>query len=698
MSHVILTSFYGLLSASVAVDFDHRFSCISPTFVQSNNLDSHPDVPSHMPNKEILIPTLSESYCSHLSLIISNYNLTADVLLGMDWISATSATTHDETLCDPSAHAVACLPHGHTWYSSRGMFKTCSPISFSNPFVPDLWWASSCLFIVHSASHSPLFTQFLSTQITQSSEANPSDSSTGVKLLKIELLSTVQSQIKLKPLQHIHGVPFNESLLLKPLQWVLQLYIASLCKGKWHIDEMHAHAANKEIAVQSLKAHSEAVWHLLPLLVSPSLKQRLVQLSHPKKPCPRWLVPHVLSLYLQMTLILHLPNQLIWTYCDALKFFSTVVKSRSCLCHIEMACWVMFLLIQLVSLSQIKEIMSSCCAWCATIEEITTPICVVFVGSSLPSIEWLWENDKLSTVRGDKVRYALNWLKIHNLLYHDVTINNSVLDSFSAGEQILPVHIQHVLPNDVQDSLTSWYDLNKRLQQELSTNNPSHSEQCSHIPFENVLITDIDAHAPANELHAAAVQHIKKKGGAYIQVPHDAKPVNEFCNTDLFPMIYPTLFPYGLGGFKNADDSSLIVNGPWQPQHKTPLSLKWHVKHLISLSDKWFQEHYSFLFTTFNILQQHEIMLQSSLKVKKSNFDETAAWLASVSFKAVHSVTECVSRGDYTMAHNDEECLTHHFLFNCICYHHECSILHCNLCHSSHDMSYLLSHPEATFA
>ena len=100
------------------------------------------------------------------------------------------------------------------------------------------------------------------------------------------------------------------------------------------------------------------------------------------------------------------------------------------------------------------------------------------------------------------------------------------------------------------------------MQQELSTNNPSHSEQCSHIPFENVLITDIDAHAPANELHAAAVQHIKKKGGAYIQVPHDAKPVNEFCNTDLFPMIYPTLFPYGLGGFKNADDSSLIVNGP----------------------------------------------------------------------------------------------------------------------------------------
>ena len=132
--------------------------------------------------------------------------------------------------------------------------------------------------------------------------------------------------------------------------------------------------------------------------------------------------------------------------------------------------------------------------------------------------------------------------------------------------------------------------------------------------------------------------------------------MNEFCNPDLFPMMYPTLFPYGLGGFENTNDSELTVDGPQQPQHKTPLSLKQHVKHLFSLSDKQFQEHYSFLFTTFNILQQHEILLRSSLKVKKSSFDETTTRLASVSFEAMHSVMERVSRGDYAMAHNDKEC------------------------------------------
>lgn len=38
----------------------------------------------------------------------------------------------------------------------------------------------------------------------------------------------------------------------------------------------------------------------------------------------------------------------------------------------------------------------------------------------------------------------------------------------------------------------------------------------------------------------------------------------------------------------------------------------------------------------------------------------------------------------------------HHFLFNCICYCHEWSILHQKLWWCSHNMSYLLSHPAAT--
>ena len=94
----------------------------------------------------------------------------------------------------------------------------------------------------------------------------------------------------------------------------------------------------------------------------------------------------------------------------------------------------------------------------------------------------------------------LSWFKVHNPLYCDITINNSILDSLGPGEQILPVHIQHILPDDAQDSLTSRYDSNESLHRNPSVNNSSNIEQCNDIPFENVIITDVDARAPANEL------------------------------------------------------------------------------------------------------------------------------------------------------------------------------------------------------
>ena len=147
------------------------------------------------------------------------------------------------------------------------------------------------------------------------------------------------------------------------------------------------------------------------------------------------------------------------------------------------------------------------------------------------------------------------------------------------------------------------------------------------IPFQNVVITDVDGHAPSNELHAAAVRHVKKKGGGYIKIPHDPTPVNEFFNPSLFPMIYLTLFPYGIGGFEENLQSS-------------KLTMKTQIKHLFKLTDRHFQEHYSFLFTAFNILQWCAILLHTSLKVKQSNFNAIADRFATVSPESVHIVSE----------------------------------------------------------
>ncbi|KAG1808504.1 hypothetical protein EV424DRAFT_1271787, partial [Suillus variegatus] len=94
-----------------------------------------------------------------------------------------------------------------------------------------------------------------------------------------------------------------------------------------------------------------------------------------------------------------------------------------------------------------------------SIEDVLTPICVLFVGSSPPTIDWLRKHAKPLIVRREKVRSALVWLCEHNVLYSDVLIDHDCLDSMSE-EDILPVHIETVPEDDAraQDALTSRYD------------------------------------------------------------------------------------------------------------------------------------------------------------------------------------------------------------------------------------------------
>ncbi len=160
--------------------------------------------------------------------------------------------------------------------------------------------------------------------------------------------------------------------------------------------------------------------------------------------------------------------------------------------------------------------------------------------------------------------------------------------------------------------------------------------------FEKVVIADVDPSASSNTLRAAAVRHIKKRGGSYSKITHDPEPVKEFYNPELFPMMYPTLFPYGVGGMEDRS---------W----RRPLSLKSHVKRLFNLNNTRFQTHNSFLFSVFNMLQRCSMLLHTSLKVKKSSFLSVARQFAHVSPSALHAVSERISKGDYATAYDDQE-------------------------------------------
>ncbi|KAF8059276.1 hypothetical protein FPV67DRAFT_1401414, partial [Lyophyllum atratum] len=157
----------------------------------------------------------------------------------------------------------------------------------------------------------------------------------------------------------------------------------------------------------------------------------------------------------------------------------------------------------------------------------------------------------------DRVRAALVWLINNNPLYRNVSINERVLHEISQLP-FLPYHIEHILPTDTQEMLQARYDSNNC--------QPAEDAAQQDTVFQNVVITDVDGHASMNQLRAAAVRHFKADGG-YMSIPHGHNPVNEYQNPVLFPMMYPTLYPYGLGGMED-------------PKRKRPVSLKAHVTHL----------------------------------------------------------------------------------------------------------------------
>ena len=286
-----------------------------------------------------------------------------------------------------------------------------------------------------------------------------------------------------------------------------------------------------------------------------------------------------------------------------------------------------------------------------SIEDITSPICVLFVGAHPSSNEWLRDKAKPLAVRANKVRHALLWLKSHNHLYKDIEINEGVLEELQFNP-VLPFHVEHVTGSHATDVSTSGYDPTSQNDVEpVSTSLPSNpvsvppgvtTAQDSEIPFPSIVITDVENIVSSSQMAAAAIRHLRKKGGSFLQIPHDLQPVNEFFNPELFPMMYPTLYPYGIGGFKDSN-------------RRVPVSMQRQVKHLFSLNDQRFQEHHSFLFAAFNILQRREMLLRVRLKAKKRDFPSLASRFVQVSAKAIHAVANRVSNGDNHTANSVEE-------------------------------------------
>jgi len=91
-------------------------------------------------------------------------------------------------------------------------------------------------------------------------------------------------------------------------------------------------------------------------------------------------------------------------------------------------------------------------------------------------------------------------------------------------------------------------------------------------------------------------------------------------------------------------------------RRKRPLSFKQQAKHFLNLADDHFQVHHSFAFLAFNIMQPRQVLWQSSAKVKRASFQQTAENFADICPEDIETVTNCYACRDNKTAYTDSEC------------------------------------------
>ncbi|EJD52692.1 hypothetical protein AURDEDRAFT_55508, partial [Auricularia subglabra TFB-10046 SS5] len=114
-----------------------------------------------------------------------------------------------------------------------------------------------------------------------------------------------------------------------------------------------------------------------------------------------------------------------------------------------------------------------------------------------------------------------------------------------------------------------------------------------------------------------------------------SEAVPEYGNCNLFPSLFPTLYPYGIGGF---EDRSAQKDG-------LHVGFRSHASYLLHLADRAFSAHRTFVFLVTNILQRRAVHSQTSFRTRSSYVDSISPDLVKVTADQVRRVAEHFQAG-----------------------------------------------------
>jgi len=209
---------------------------------------------------------------------------------------------------------------------------------------------------------------------------------------------------------------------------------------------------------------------------------------------------------------------------------------------------------------------------------------VVFIGPGKFKSERLGPMFK---IRKQKVWVFLLWLKHNNQLYHNVPLDESIMDLYPEDGSLPDIEnrvVEDVNPNATKTFLEETAGISEHPAEVLEAD---HDLNTPIVLLEKMGVSDPEgAKLTGRTFMSSALKNLIP-GSSKSQMPdlvihRSSTAVPEYNNPDLIPGMFPTLFPLGLGGF---DDVACV----------TKLTFEAQANALLDVLDRCFRYHHSYI-------------------------------------------------------------------------------------------------------
>jgi Helitron helicase-like domain at N-terminus len=258
------------------------------------------------------------------------------------------------------------------------------------------------------------------------------------------------------------------------------------------------------------------------------------------------------------------------------------------------------------------------------IEELDEVLAILFTGPCEPTEKEFQRTPLL--VRRNQVAQALEWLKLNHSDYADLEIAYDELDHYPEDSPPVSVQYQHALTNKVVEGTSVFDD---------ALDDGVDQGDCLFV-VHGLMGEQLDTRS-VTALKGIALRHWNNHGAA-LAISHDDSPQSIYNNPNLYPQIFPWLFPYGLGGIG-----------------ATKLSEKLHKRRLLMYHDKCFQRDVCFPFVAFSHQQVKASTTGGFLLAETQKFDEIDNRLLNVNQEVLENMAKRMSDGETVKPSTEDE-------------------------------------------